>query len=296
MLTHRRAASSLGMAAAALMSTMAMAGLDEFTITDGTVDLTLQQLSSGAVSAGLGSLRTQLDNGTTDHLFQNWFWFRATGDSRERALSNQIQGSASGNSARLVYAEASNDGANPDALIVELNYTIHDLSNGGAPRALLVIAFKVQHLQGGNLNVQFFNYNDVEAGGDISDDTAVVTGADEQTQLIVDGVGDTRVDYSCSATNHINYEIGAFPNIRNQLTDANIDNLGDTGSPFGPGDYTGANQWGTTLGSNGSSLDTLVGSVAILITRDTCPADTDNSGAVDVTDLLNVITGWGVCP
>jgi hypothetical protein len=39
----------------------------------------------------------------------------------------------------------------------------------------------------------------------------------------------------------------------------------------------------------------LANRVALAVGED-CPADTNNSGAVDVDDLITVILGWGVCP
>src|SRR5262245_60588687 len=114
-----------------------------FTITDGTVDFTLEGIAGQPTTSvgGGGHLRTGIGDAPIDHLAQNWFWFRTTGDTRERALSNLSSLSISENHARLVYLEPSNNGATANALHVELQYTIHDLSNGGDPEALLVIGF-----------------------------------------------------------------------------------------------------------------------------------------------------------
>jgi hypothetical protein len=280
----------------ALAASTASGGVDSFTITDGAVDFTLNNLTGlpTGSSGGTGNLRTGVDGTATDHLFQNWFWFRNTDDTRERALSNQTLTSASGNRARLTYVEPSDNGVNPNALLVELEYTIHDLSNGGPPHALLVIAFKIQNLTDSDLNVQFFNYNDFDLNGTNLSDSAVVTGADDQTQLV--GDGNAEAAYSSSATNHTHFQMGVFPSIRNALTDAGVDDLNDSASSFGPGDYTGANQWSVQLSAAPSVQSTLVGSVAIVLTRNTCPGDTNGDGAVDVDDLVEVILGWGMCP
>jgi hypothetical protein len=280
----------------ALAASTASGGVDSITITDGTVDFTLNNLMGlpTGSSGGTGNLRTGVGGVATDHLFQNWFWFRNTDDTRERALSNQTLSGDSGNHARLTYVEPSDNGDVPFALLVELEYTIHDLSNGGPPHALLVIAFKLQNNTDSPLNVQFFNYNDFDLNGTNVGDSAVVIGADDQTQLVSDG--NAEAAYSCSGTNRLHYQIGAFPSVRNLLTDAGVDDLNDTGSPFGPGDYTGANQWAATLAAAPSVQSTLVGSVAIVLTRNTCPGDTNGDGVVDVDDLVEVILGWGVCP
>jgi hypothetical protein len=270
--------------------------VDSITIADGTVDFTLNNLTAlpTGSTGGMGILRTGVGGTPVEHAFQNWFWFRNTDDSRERALSNQSLSGDSGNHARLTYLEASDDGAIPNALLVELEYTLHDLSNGGEPRALLVIGFKLQNLTNAPLNVQFFNYNDFDLNGSSDGDSAIVTGAENQTQLVGDGTDE--LAYSCSGSNHIHYLIAGFPAVRNLLTDFDDDDFNDVGSPFGPGNYTGANQWGVTLSASPSVQSTLVGSVSIMLTRNTCPADVDGDGAVDVNDLLGIIGDWGVCP
>ena len=295
-MTNRLRTLALVACACAGTATSANAQLTSFTITDGTADFTIASGLTGPANGsggGSASMRTGLGTSPSDHLFQNWFWYRAGSDTRERALSNQVFGTATGNRCRLVYQEPANDGATANALRVELEYTIHDLSNGGEPHAMLVIGFKIQNLTGGSLSTQFFSYNDLDLNGSTTN-TAVVRGADNQTQLVFQG--NTTAAYSCSATNHTNFQIGAFSGIRALLTDADVDNLNNTGSPFGPNDYTGANQWGVSLATAGGFQDCLVGSVVIDITRDTCPGDTNGDGDVDADDLVNVILSWGACP
>jgi hypothetical protein len=284
----------------ALSASVANAQLSSFTITDGTVSFTLDGLMTTGgtgTSAGIASLRTGVGTVPIDHTFQNWFWFRNPGDTRERALHTQVSASAGGgpgNSGRLVYQEDADNGAMNNALRVELEYTINDLSNGGEPHALLVIAFKIQNLTNLNLLTNFFNYNDFDLNGTSLNDVGVVVGADQQTQLVTKTI--TRAAYTCSAVNHSNYEMAAFPVVRNKLTDTDTDNLVNNSPAFGPGDYSGGNQWIVSLAPAGSFNDCLVGSVAITITRDTCPGDTDSDGDVDVDDLIGVILGWGACP
>ncbi|HWB19255.1 MAG TPA: hypothetical protein VG711_03060, partial [Phycisphaerales bacterium] len=119
-------------------------------------------------------------------------------------------------------------------------------------------------------------------------------GVGNQTQIITDG--NVRLAYCCSSTNHSNYQIATYPSIRNGLTDAVSTNLDNTGSPFGPGDYTGANQWGVALAAAGSAQDSLECSVVLDLTQTTCPGDTNGNGVVNIDDLTNVILQWGACP
>ena len=101
---------------------------------------------------------------------------------------------------------------------------------------------------------------------------------------------------SGTASNHAHFQIAAFDTIRAQLADAGIDNLTDTGTTFGPGDYTGAHQWTLSLGAAGSATATANLFMQMEVAVNRCPADTNRSGGVDVDDLINVILGWGACP
>jgi hypothetical protein len=289
----------MGIAAILAWSSSAQAVVS-FTITDGTVDLTLNDLEGARLggAGGVGDLRTQITTTPIDHLFQNWFWYRAEGDTREYALSNQIAGTASGNRARLVYSEPSDNGATPNALRIELEYTLTDLASTGYPRALLVIGFRLRNMTDSALSVQFFSYNDLDLSSSPGGEVGVVGGSDDHVQLVEQPTGSpSQAIYAVSSTNHIHYQVGAFPNVLNQLTDAGSTTLTDASASFGPGDHTGANQWGVLLGAAGNASDSLVGSVVIEITRGpSCPADIAPSGTVNTADLLQVINSWGICP
>ena len=289
----------MGIAAILAWSNPARAA-NTFTITDGTVDFTLDNLEGARLLSigGTGDLRTQITTTPSDHLFQNWFWYRAEGDTREYALSNQISATASGNRARLVYSEPSDNGATPNALRIELEYTVTDLASTGYPRALLVIGFRLQNMTNSSLSVQLFSYNDLDLNGSAGFESGVVAGSDDHVQLIEQpGSSPAQAIYAVSSTNHIHYQMGDYPNVLNELADAGSDTLTDSPASFGPGDHTGANQWGVLLGAAGNASDSLVGSVVIEITRGpSCPADIVPTGTVNTSDLLSVINNWGPCP
>jgi hypothetical protein len=53
----------------------------------------------------------------------------------------------------------------------------------------------------------------------------------------------------CNVTN---YQTASFATVRSLLTNAVVDNLNNTGVPFGPGDWTSAYQWDVIVPANGS--------------------------------------------
>lgn len=291
----------------ALVLTLAAAAhssaqISNFTISDGSVDFSLNGLTGNRTNGSGGGGNLHTSNGTVmvDHLFQNWFWYRASGDSREYSLSNQVFGTATGNRCRLVYQEPSNNGATANALRVEIEYTVSDLTPVNRPDTVeLVVAFKIQNLTASSLTVQFFNYNDFDLNGGGGGDSAHVAGSSNHIQIVTDaGAANTlpaSAVYKCSGTNHSSYQIGVYSSIRDQLTDTGIDNLTNSGSPFGPGDYTGANQWGVALAAAGGYQDCLVGSV-VLEVQTTQPGDLTGDGCVDLEDLSIMMTNFGTCP
>jgi hypothetical protein len=256
------------------------------------------------VNGGIADLTT----GVNDHLFQNWFWYRGTGDTREYALSNQVYLSNSSNRARLIYREPIADGAIPDALLFDLEYTISDLSaaaGGAAPpacaRCEIVIAIKIRNLTPDPVTLSFFSYNDMDLNGDAAGDSAVIAGVDNHIQLVFDpGPGGTNCIssgvYKVSSTDHVAWEIDSYAIIVNKLADAVADVLVNAVSPFGPGNYTGAQQWDITLGPAGSvddePFDEWVGSVVKEVTVYQ-PGDIDGDCDVDLTDLAALLSAYG---
>jgi len=267
---------------------------------------------------GLGGL-ANMSTGTADHLEQNWFWYRSDSDTREYALSNRIFASSSNNRARLVYLEPITDGQIPDALLFDLEYTLTDLSTVGVAasafeRCELVIAMKVRNLAVGPaglpIRVNYFSYNDMDLDGTPGGDSAFITGVDNQAQLIDELTAGNPVSavYKVSSSDHVRWEIGPFASIRNRLTDNVADALLNAAAPFGPGDYTGAQEWEFPLGVPGSVLqppfDEWVGSVVkeVIVELPLCNrADVNCDGTVSAGDLAviqsaaNWFTSTGPC-
>src|SRR5262245_10039648 len=103
-----------------LTTAAAWAQIGNFVIFDGECRYELGGLIGQRLggNGGVGNLF----GGGLDHLFQNWFWYRGAGDTREYALSNQIFGAAAGNQARIIYLEPINDGNTPNVLLFDLEY------------------------------------------------------------------------------------------------------------------------------------------------------------------------------
>lgn len=306
----RRIVTAASIAAAALCAGQARAQLPAFTITDGSSQLAVGALVGNRTTAvgGVASLQTSTGVAPVDHVFQNWFWYRTASDSREYALANQLpQSNASGNRAELIYSEPVNDGQIPDALRFELEYTLSDRTGpANRPETVVVtVAFKVRNMLNAPVSLQFFSYNDFDLNASAGGDRCAVNGTAGHIQSVGDPSGtqfeDVQALYIASATSHIAYEVDTYPNLLAALANGAVDNLSNGGAPFGPGDYSGANQWSVILAPAGQPQDTLLGSVTLEIRTNTCEADYDGNNQVNSSDISAFLSSWlgainGGCP
>jgi len=266
--------------------------VNTFTITDGHCEFRLNNLM-GQRSSTNGGLSDLIVN-ALENSFQTWFWYRATGDTREYALANQVAAEVTGNHARLLYSEPIGDGNRADAVLFDLEYTLTDLGadRGAEPpacgRCEMVIAANVRNRLDQPVDVALFSYNDMDIANGASGDFAMTAGDDTQAHLLYQAsayLGLFGAVYKVSSTGHIGWEIAAYPAIRSSLTDADVDDLANTGAPFGPGDYAGAQQWYLQLAPAGSLSppDAWTGSV---VQEVTVFLDGDADGDCDV-DLID---------
>ena len=174
-------------------------------------------------------------SGSPDQLYQNWWWYRVNGvNSREYALSGLTSKVVSGNRMTLNYRE-------PEGFDVELRYTITNRPEG----ALVTGTAFVTSVSSSPLDFDFFNYMDFDIGGASNDQAVRISDNPAFRMKIFDTGSNVSAEYR--AIDGIAYQVGNFASVRSLLTNTNVDNLNNTGLPYGPGDFTAANQWKFTL-------------------------------------------------
>ncbi len=240
----------------------------EFTIADGSVTYHLENLEEQRLGL-VGGLADYFVGGPS-HTFQNWWWYRSHMDTREYALGGtpeshtQIFGQVTApNSARIIYSEPIHDGQLPNALLFDFEYTLSDLmpDTEKPDLGILTIAFKVRNLADHTIPVHLFGYFDFDVNGDFVDDVAELGGVSNHIQHVADIPQGTQNPADgvviASSTGLAGWQISPFADILADLSDDNIDNLSNSGSPFGPGDYTGAFQWSFELEPGGEFVGSL---------------------------------------
>jgi hypothetical protein len=232
---------SLGLASAA-----AAQGIP-FTLTSsctGNGVFTLPSIPTSS-TASAGALPIFRATGTTgaDQLFESWWWYRTTTDTREHTFNNSATSgfagavvSAKGDSAILRWTNV--DGKGFDAQLV---YRIYST---GPSSAVVSQTLTIANPTTSPLGIVLFNYSDFDVGATAGGDSATFVPPafpPNRQQEITDATSPVRCYFlGCGPSA---YQTGAFATIRSLLTNAAVDNFTDTGVPFGPADWTSGYQW-----------------------------------------------------
>jgi hypothetical protein len=225
------------LAVLAAFGVSALAQTTSFTLTDGPWTYAERLITGAANRTGTGAGSADFTNGT-ENLFQNWFWYRGTGDTREYALSNQtFFNQPATNLAQLQYSEPNGAGG---SLIFDLTYRLTSLSGTSA-----IVVIDVLITSRGANDAHFFPYIDYDLAGSFTNSATLQsfsrTGGAMQVTHTSGNFGWFEVQ--APGGDLTGWEITAFATTRGKLTNTTVDNLSNSGSPFGPGDFTGAFQW-----------------------------------------------------
>ncbi len=210
--------------------------IDSITLTDGATSWTIGNISGHRLLADPGE-GTFVTGGVASPM-QHWLWYRSEADHREFALSNLHDWTLGTNTATLNYYEPS--GSSDAELWFSLQYELHETALGQASGTL---TYGVFALTQNAHHVDLFSYLDAALAGTIDDDSAIVSGPQNEIQTVTDGGTASSLIMTASTRALVGYEISGFSSLRDSLTDGSVTNLSNSGSPFGPGDYVGADQW-----------------------------------------------------
>ncbi|MBK8915801.1 MAG: PEP-CTERM sorting domain-containing protein [Phycisphaerales bacterium] len=224
----------------AILAAMSPLGFASGTINAGDALYFVDSGSGATDRTGTGAGNSNFDPGAVwvDQLFQNWWWFRGPGDTREFALSNRVSETYSGNTGNMLYRESA-AGYSFDAA---LNIQLFDGANDG--EAAFYWTVVITNTGQSQLDLALFNYLDLDLG---------ITGStSDRAEMLAPGV--MRIWDPTDLTTAIfhgpgasAFRIGAFAANRLTLVDAAVNNFGNEGNPFGPGDFTGGFQWDLSI-------------------------------------------------
>lgn len=216
-----------------------------FTITDGDVVFTQVNSPTSGTATSVSGANLRFNGAAgTDHLFENWWWYRIDGvDAREFAFNNASGTTAAGNTATTTWP-----GLGGGAFSATLTYVATDT---GTNLGQVVQTLTVTNLTQQAMRLNLFNYADFDVNATAGSDAATLFGPGEiRITDTVNPAWDIRFIGSGASA----YQVTSFATLRGLLTNTAVDNLNNTGLPFGPGDFTGGFQWVLDLGPGGTAV------------------------------------------
>jgi hypothetical protein len=270
----------------ALILTGPLAAQSGGTLTDGAAAYIQAPAPSGESLASPAQTSFRTESTTPNQLFQNWWYYRVDSGvapgTREypfgtysRSAGGQISGTSnySGNTAVYNWTDLLGGGGTR----FQATYTSTLTHGAQTGTATLSQAFQITNPTPSALTMVLFNYADIDANGPNPLDDDVATGG---INSITDVSGGWQVTHSAVGASA--YQVTTYSGIRDFLLDSAVNNLDNTGLPFGPGDYTGAFQWNLTI-PGGSSV-TVTSALAI--------APVPEPGTLALTALAGGLVAW----
>jgi hypothetical protein len=224
------------------------------TLTDSTAVYMQPPGPSGESLASPSGVLFKPDTGIASQLYQNWWYYRVQGDSREYPFGDYLrsaggtiattQNSYVGTTATVKWTDTN------AASVTRFTATyLTTLTHTGTNAATLNQTFRIDNPGTAALNITLFNYADLDVNGQAPSDTDSATGGLGGT-VITDGP--FRATHAITGSVPANsFQVAQFPAILNRFIDTSVQNLDNTGLPFGPGDYTDAFQWDLTIPAGG---------------------------------------------
>ena len=180
----------------------------------------------------------------TDHLFQQWFWYRVGPTGGESSIDTLTLNSATQAAANILVLSYSNSDFD-----LSITYTLL----GGSPGSKtsdIAETIGIFNTSGAALDFHFFQYSDFDLFGTAGNDIASHDNVNKISQSDPQGT----LSETVAVPDPSHWQIAFFAAIRNSLTDGNPTTLSDAASPFGPGDITWAWQWDRVIAQGGAFI------------------------------------------
>jgi hypothetical protein len=201
------------------------------TITDGNATFTIGSAPTTGTTTSNPLVSFSTDGGTTDHVFQNWWWYRLSTDTREFSLNSSGGGATSSFAGNVGMMQQ-----NYPSFRADMTW---EVESTGATTGFYTSRVTITNTSSSTISISLFNYMDIDLGGSAGGDSASLIAPNliQITDASTPWVG------QYSGTDADNYQVASWPSLRSQLADSDEDNFDNTGLPFGPGDFTGGYQW-----------------------------------------------------
>jgi len=215
--------------------------------------------TGGGSSANFGFIGTNTSAGnsavTSDYLFQNWWWYRSAGDTREFALSNQTFGTQLGaNSAFMRYVEPIGGSSTNGTLTFEFTYTLNQIS---ASQAAVTINWSIINNTDSAQPVNFFAYGDSDVLSASGNDGSYNTNPGVNFYRNNASTSNNTQFFTMGADLRLNdrWQIGSFSGAdspRTALSNTTVGDLSNSDTIGAAGDNAAAFQYQLSLAARGN--------------------------------------------
>ena len=190
-----------------------------------------------------------------DQLYEAGWWYRVAGDSLERPFPDpDLEDYSQGFASTATWINLKNRGQ--FSAIEGASVFDSHLLTGGNPSGLVSFSLLVTNLGSSPLSLELFHYADFDLDGPPNDSASL---SERSLELAIDlaDAGGVIGQYAALTSSdvplgQIHFQVGPYSDIRDLLDDTAVTQLGDTGLPFGPGDFTGAVQFSIQLAPGAS--------------------------------------------
>lgn len=198
--------------------------------------------TGGGLSANFGLANTAATASLviSDYLYQNWWWYRSQGDTREFALTNQTFGMQLGaNSAFLRYVEPIGGSSTNGTLTFEFTYTLNQIT---PTSAAVTINWSIINNSQSAQDVSFFAYSDSDVLSSSSNDGTYNTNPGVNFYRNNASTSNSSQFFTMGADLRLNdhWTIGGFSSSRLGLADASVTTLPDIDTLGAAGDNAAA--------------------------------------------------------
>ncbi|WP_395376870.1 hypothetical protein [Marinicella sp. W31] len=214
-------------------------------ITDGTA---VFSYNAGGFASFEGA-RTDFEIGGTDMTWSIWWYYRIDGDTQEVKFPQPDSATYVGNTATLTWADVDGRGL----FSAELVHVLDEESTSGAT---LTNTMTLTNISLATVDINLFQYADFDVAG-ASNDEASLNNDPDYIALTDNATANSINTAEIRAAGNTNYQVTVYSTtdplvLRAFLNDTALNDLDNTGLPFGPADFTGAFQWDTIIPLDGS--------------------------------------------
>jgi hypothetical protein len=223
----------------------ASGALAQGTVTDGALTFTFNADIAGPF-AGNANLAWE----GVDQLYQWWWWYRINGDAFETPMPVPDTQYYNGQFVILEWTDV--DGRGFDATLqvyigdCRVPFSCYYIGQGAY--GLATSFFSLTNQNPGPLDFELFVYADIDVAGSSADDSADSLSFFSTEHTISISEANKSVVFN-TTLDQVAFKVTPFEDLRNDLTDADVDDLDGSGLPFAPGDFTGAFQFGVQVGA-----------------------------------------------